>query len=286
MVMRRTEGFTLIELLVVIAIIAILAAILFPVFARVKAKANQAACINNLKQISTALLMYAQEWDNMTFPNIDSLADPNWAGHGLGYTNYFNPYLNNEEVWFCPAKGITKYGTATVPATIPPGSGTVTKYTQTYYANQIIDSDYYNPASWRYQYAWCPRSLEDFKSPAHFITFFDGGLYGIDIGGAARQSDWWVAMHLNPDGSAKFARTEPDGLLNGTPLWTNDPPLWCTMAGRHMGNVDVAFLDGHVSIMPMATLYYGPGTIQTASGPVNPGAGYWFYADKVNQGYN
>jgi len=60
---RTTTGFTLIELLVVIAIIAILAAILFPVFARARAKAQQASCTSNLKQWSTAWQMYAQDYD-------------------------------------------------------------------------------------------------------------------------------------------------------------------------------------------------------------------------------
>lgn len=59
--MKKISGFTLIELLVVIAIIAILAAILFPVFAQTKGKANQTACISNLKQLGEALQMYAQD---------------------------------------------------------------------------------------------------------------------------------------------------------------------------------------------------------------------------------
>lgn len=57
------RGFTLIELLVVIAIIAILAAILFPVFAQAREKARQSACLSNMKQVSTALMMYAQDYD-------------------------------------------------------------------------------------------------------------------------------------------------------------------------------------------------------------------------------
>ncbi|HEX2952235.1 MAG TPA: DUF1559 domain-containing protein, partial [Armatimonadota bacterium] len=62
--MRLTkEGFTLIELLVVIAIIAIIAAILFPVFAKAREKARQTQCMNNQKQIVTAIMMYAQEHD-------------------------------------------------------------------------------------------------------------------------------------------------------------------------------------------------------------------------------
>src|SRR6184192_1931973 len=68
LVMKR-RGFTLIELLVVIAIIAILAAILFPVFAQARAKARQAACISNLKQLGLGFTMYAQDYDE-SFPFI------------------------------------------------------------------------------------------------------------------------------------------------------------------------------------------------------------------------
>src|SRR3712207_1306350 len=61
---RQGRGFTLIELLVVVAIIAILAAILFPVFAKAREKARQTSCISNLKQIGPAVLMYSQDWDD------------------------------------------------------------------------------------------------------------------------------------------------------------------------------------------------------------------------------
>jgi len=64
----RPRGFTLIELLVVIAIIATLAAILFPVFSRARAKARQNSCLSNQKQVSLALLMYADDWDEMLPP--------------------------------------------------------------------------------------------------------------------------------------------------------------------------------------------------------------------------
>src|SRR5438045_9161711 len=67
--MRRTRGFTLIELLVVIAIIAILAAILFPVFAQARDKARAASCLSNLRQLAHATLMYVQPYDELFPPS-------------------------------------------------------------------------------------------------------------------------------------------------------------------------------------------------------------------------
>ncbi|NUQ70467.1 MAG: prepilin-type N-terminal cleavage/methylation domain-containing protein, partial [Chthonomonadales bacterium] len=61
--MRKAHGFTLIELLVVIAIIAILAAILFPVFAQAREKARQTSCLSNMKQLMTSAMMYVQDYD-------------------------------------------------------------------------------------------------------------------------------------------------------------------------------------------------------------------------------
>ncbi len=100
---RRDAGFTLIELLVVIAIIAILAAILFPVFARAREKARQSACASNLKQLQLAVNMYAQDYDEMLpregydVPSVDH-GDSDASWRAVTY-----PYVKNAQLYVCPS---------------------------------------------------------------------------------------------------------------------------------------------------------------------------------------
>jgi len=102
--MRAPRGFTLIELLVVIAIIAILAAILFPVFARAREKARQSSCLSNLKQIGTSVLMYAQDYDEMYPINTNITANPA-AQIPLTWPNRLMPYIKNTQLFKCPSDG-------------------------------------------------------------------------------------------------------------------------------------------------------------------------------------
>ncbi len=110
----RSKGFTLIELLVVIAIIAILAAILFPVFAKAREKARQTSCLSNVRQMMTGYLSYAQDYDEC-LP-----ATPTWCNGGVtspgsppGYWDnqaarkavfvLIQPYMKNWQLFNCPS---------------------------------------------------------------------------------------------------------------------------------------------------------------------------------------
>src|ERR1051326_2582962 len=115
---RRPRAFTLIELLVVIAIIAILAAILFPVFAQAREKARSAACASNLKQVALSLQMYQSDYDEVMFgsfalPAPYNSVHPDGAnlqrmlGGGLYY--FLTPYIKNEQIFRCPSDAGDNY---------------------------------------------------------------------------------------------------------------------------------------------------------------------------------
>jgi len=122
----KGRGFTLIELLVVIAIIAILAAILFPVFARAREKARQSSCMSNLKQLATCTLMYVQDYDE-TFP-----MSIYWGGtFAVTFYHELDPYIKNQQVYQCPSKPralnvLTAFSNLGIP--LPPGTPQYVSY--------------------------------------------------------------------------------------------------------------------------------------------------------------
>jgi len=96
----KRRGFTLIELLVVIAIIAILAAILFPVFARAREQARKTSCLSNCKQLGTAHMMYAQDYDEVLVPVATGVCP---GPDAYGWADLCYPYIKNEKVFDCPS---------------------------------------------------------------------------------------------------------------------------------------------------------------------------------------
>lgn len=105
LVNRIRRGFTLIELLVVIAIIAILAAILFPVFAQAREAARKTTCISNNKQIGTAVMMYTQDYDEMMVLFYRPAGGP--TGGRIGWTGLVQPYTKNWNMMRCPNQART-----------------------------------------------------------------------------------------------------------------------------------------------------------------------------------
>lgn len=119
--MKRKNGFTLIELLVVIAIIAILAAILFPVFAQAREKARATQCLSNIRQLATSFMMYKGDWDDTWPTSIDADTEiwpeyynghfgvtgdrvPGWAKE-KSYMAQLLPYVKNNKIFGCPSDG-------------------------------------------------------------------------------------------------------------------------------------------------------------------------------------
>ncbi|MCW3052556.1 MAG: prepilin-type N-terminal cleavage/methylation domain [Chthonomonadales bacterium] len=115
---QRRNAFTLIELLVVIAIIAILAAILFPVFAQAREKARQTSCLSNLKQIGIGLIMYQSDYDSMYPPSQLGVAPLI-----VSWPTMIQPYIKNEQVFVCPS---------TFPGTFAPDSTLMVTTTKVY----------------------------------------------------------------------------------------------------------------------------------------------------------
>jgi prepilin-type N-terminal cleavage/methylation domain-containing protein len=159
---NRQSGFTLIELLVVIAIIAILAAILFPVFAQAREKARQTVCTSNVKQIGLAWLMYVQDYDE-TFPPTNSTQNPasGWINSPTFTTKYpckpcrphlqsnptvtydptvyAIPYIKNMDIFKCPSdNGIGTFTVNGVTYVDPSGSLPVWKVENTSYCLNTV----------------------------------------------------------------------------------------------------------------------------------------------------
>src|SRR2546428_835612 len=124
----RKPAFTLIELLVVIAIIAILAAILFPVFAQAREKARMTACLSNMKQVGLGLQMYSQDYDEVLPPANDSVENFTLPTARVNFLGALIPYIKSKPIFNCPS----------VPPTATPALSPNAENSTNYMGNGVI----------------------------------------------------------------------------------------------------------------------------------------------------
>ncbi len=160
----KRSGFTLIELLVVIAIIAILAAILFPVFAKAREKARQTTCLSNVKQITLATLMYVQDWDEK-FPWNDYFTE--------GPGRKIQPYIKNLQIFICPDQSWDYWWS------VGPGLGRFGDPRISYTYNYFLFGCYRPWSGWEVY----SKTLGDIECPAKCSMWNDatGDWSGIDV---------------------------------------------------------------------------------------------------------
>jgi prepilin-type N-terminal cleavage/methylation domain-containing protein/prepilin-type processing-associated H-X9-DG protein len=213
------RGFTLIELLVVIAIIALLAAILFPVFARARENARKSSCQNNLKQVALAWAQYTQDYDEISVP---------FRQAGAGSTPFrwpvlLQPYLKSNQIMRCPS---TTAATAHL----------------SYTYNWFVGID--NASS-------APRAISDIPLPAQSPMFADAvGVYAT-TGPTDISPDAWGFVRgpvVQMANAGILARQ-----IQGSPAAFNGARQALIEGDRHLGGANYAFVDGHVKWMAAVT---------------------------------
>jgi prepilin-type N-terminal cleavage/methylation domain-containing protein/prepilin-type processing-associated H-X9-DG protein len=197
--MRR--GFTLIELLVVIAIIAILAAILFPVFARAREKARQASCQSNHKNISLAAIMYGSDYDEKPIPMWCWGTGEGGGGVGRLWWNYIiQPYMKNYQVLECPS--LDNYWFHYGASTGAPEAGCHRGRTGVGYNwRDVTEGGHGDQGNW----FWIKDS--SVEHPAQLITFLDsdcvvgGPRFAADVLGYQQDTSWPDGRQRHNDGA-------------------------------------------------------------------------------------
>ena len=229
---RSGRGFTLIELLVVIAIIAILAAILFPVFAQARDSARQTTCLNNCKQLGTALQMYAQDYDEgfPSWPFGKLLSSPIFKDWNYStWVPAMMPYVKNTGVFACPNGPTTGTGWPNQAITGPKGNQMVVN---------LAISEYIENSEHGFSTL---AALSGAKNgPAEVTVIAESCFNGI-------YQDWSDGFKI-PDRPSNFG------------LWR----FYCskmggtTCQGRHRGHgINAVYADGHAKFTPGEKIHGG-----------------------------
>ena len=234
--MKRSSGFTLIELLVVIAIIAILAAILFPVFARAREKARQTSCLSNQKQIMLGILAYTQDHDERFPPYRWTQEPPSgvWidrdnsaATNRLLWAESVEPYLKNVNILFCP-------------------SGQVDSETMSGGRRYLV---------YAYNGKMHCTKMAEFKSVANKIAIGDIGERVTGRTPVGYVENWFIWTSNDPG-----------------QIWSQ----YCWWSSIHNGGANYAYVDGHAKFLGSNDASLGPVIGTSDAKLIGDQTGSWF----------
>jgi len=266
--LRRRNAFTLIELLVVIAIIAILAAILFPVFAQARGAARKTSCLSNIKQITLASLMYSQDYDEvLNGPALRRCNQPAteysnlwWGRNWMTWPELVVPYTKNTQIYTCPDRSSQPfYGYAINvnssnddfpgPPT-PPGSWFDVRCGQVANANQISISQ------------------AAVTAPAGTIWYYDSNPLIYQDGLVT-----WSALEADAVGNPDAVELDVDGSETIAQLFLDgggraDNSSIIRDPHRHAQFMNIGWLDGHAKSMKPSAIKGPMWNIEQVNQPV------------------